>query len=211
MPVLPFSSDAEVAAFANAFLREHVERFHKDIRICLTGDKNKVHAYFPGLMTCISFADFLSGLYAGKLDGHALKELKSYANKFMGADYTSDRLDVLYECFRHKVAHLAQPYVVFDTHSKPKTFHGQPRRLIAWTVYARGRRPSIEIVPQKPARQILRAITPWPVHYDHRVFVSVRSLASDIEKSVKKYLRCLAADATARDHFRKCMAGYFPR
>ena len=159
MPVLPFSSDAEVVEFAKAFLRGHVERFRKDIRICLTRDKkNKAHAYFPGLITCISFADFLSGLYAGKLDGHALKELKSYANKFMGADYTSDRLDVLYECFRHKVAHLAQPFLVFDTHSKPKTFRGQQRRVIAWTVYARGRRPPIEIVAQKPAKQILRAV-----------------------------------------------------
>ena len=70
------------------------------------------------------------------------KSLKVTQPKFMGADYTSDRLDVLYECFRHKVAHLAQPFVVFDTQTKPETFNGQPRRLIAWTVYARGRRPS---------------------------------------------------------------------
>ena len=147
----------------------------------------------------------------GKLDGHALKELKNYASKFMSADYTPDRLDVLYECFRHKVAHVAQPYAVFDTQSKPKTFHGQRRRLIAWTVFARGRRPPIEVAAAKPAQQILSAVTPWPVQYDHRVYVSVRSLASDVEKSVKKYLRCLAVDATARDHFKKCTTTYFPQ
>jgi hypothetical protein len=89
-------------------------------------------------MSCISFADLLSGLYAGKLEGHALKELKNYASKFMGAEYTADRVDVLYECFRHKVAHLAQPYAVFDTQSKPNTFGGQGRRLITWTVRASG-------------------------------------------------------------------------
>ena len=181
MPVLPFSSDAEVIEFAKEFLRGHVERFQKDIAICLTRDANNEHAYFPALITCISFADFLSGLYAGKLDGHALKELKDYTSTFLSTDYTSDRLDILYECFRHKVAHLAQPYVVFDTHSKPK-FRGQQRRLIAWTVLASRRKPPIEIVVVKPTKQILTAVTPWRVQYDHRVFVSVRSLASDIEK-----------------------------
>lgn len=96
MPVLPFSSDAEVVKFAKAFLREHLERFRKDIRICLTPDKNEAHAYFPALISCISFADLLSGLYAGTLDKQGLNELKNYAGKFMGADYTPDRLDVLY-------------------------------------------------------------------------------------------------------------------
>ena len=211
MPVLPFSTNAEVERFAKAFLREHLERFRKDIKICLTRDNNKAHAYFPALMSCISFVDLLSGLYAGKLEGHGLKELKNYASKFMGAEYTAGRVDVLYECFRHKVAHLAQPYAVFDTQSKPNTFGGQGRRLITWTVRASGPRPPIQIVAQSVPKQILVAATPWPVQYDHRAFVSVRSLASDVEKSAKKYLRCLATDAAARDNFKKCMVVYFPQ
>ena len=211
MPVLPFSTDAEVVRFAKAFLREHLERFRKDIKICLTRDENKAHAYFPALMSCISFADLLSGLYAGKLEGHALKELRNYASKFLGAEYTADRIDVLYECFRHKVAHLAQPYAVFDTQSKSKTFGGQGRRLITWTVRASGPRPPIQIVAQSAPKQIVGAATPWPVQYDHRAFVSVRSLASDVEKSAQKYMRCLATDAAARENFKKCMVTYFPQ
>jgi len=211
MPVMPFSSEADVVSFAKAFLREHTDRFRKDIKICLTHDKNNRHAYFPALITCIAFADFLSGLYAGKLDGHGLEELKKYVTKFMSTiDYTSDRLDILYACFRHKVAHVAQPYAVFDTHSKSK-FKGQRRRLVAWTVLASRRKPPIEIAMLKPAKQILKAVTPWPVYYDHRVFVSLRSLASDIEKTIPKYLRHLRTDKTARHHFRNCMAVYFPR
>jgi hypothetical protein len=206
----PFSTDAEVVRFAKAFLREHSERFRKDIKICLTRDNNKAHAYLPALISCISFADLLSGLYAGRLDGHGVKELKNYAGRFMGADYTQDRVDLLYECFRHKIAHLAQPYAVFDTLSKPKAFRGK-RRLITWTVRASGPRPPIEIVAQTPPKQIRQAVTPWPVQYDHRVFVSVRGLASDVEKSAKKYLCNLAADATARENFKKCMLHYFPR
>ena len=85
MPVLPFSSDAEVVKFAEAFLREHLERFRKDIGICLTRDKNKAHAYFPALISCISFADLLSGLYAGTLDGQGLKELKKLRGQIHGS------------------------------------------------------------------------------------------------------------------------------
>jgi len=67
MPVLPFKTDADVVKFAKAFLDEHHERFRKDIDICLRPDA-KSHAYFPALITCIAFAELLSGLYAGKLD-----------------------------------------------------------------------------------------------------------------------------------------------
>jgi hypothetical protein len=211
VPVLPFKSDGEVVEFARAFLDAHVERFQKDIAICLRPAANRTHAYFPALITCIAFADLLSGLYAGKLEGHGLKELKSYASKFMDpTTYDSLRVEILYEMFRHKVAHLAQPYVVFDTHSKRK-FQSQPRRLITWTVQASGPKPTIEIVPVSPPRQVLKSATPWPVHYDHRVFIRIRGLATDIRKSVPRYLRHLKTEKVARDRFKDCMDNFFPR
>jgi hypothetical protein len=154
--------------------------------------------------------EFLSGLYAGKLEGHSLNEMKAYASNFMKTSYTPDHLDILYEGIRHKVAHLARPYTVFDTHSKAK-FRPQRRRLIAWTVLASRRNPPIEIVPEKRIRQIINTDTPWPVHYDHRIYVSIRSFASDIESSLKKYNRRLTTDAITRNHFAKFMEAYFPR
>jgi hypothetical protein len=211
MPVLRFCSDPEIVEFASAFLDEHLLRFCKDIKICLTPNANAQEAYFPALITCIAFVEFLSGLYAGKLDGDGHKNLKKYAIEFMPADYTADRIDVLYECFRHKVAHLALPYVVFDTASKPKTFRDQPRRLITWLVTAGRGRPAIQIADVKPAKQIQSAVTPWPVHYDHIATVCLCNLAYDIKSSVAKYLRRLGADDTARDNFKKCMSVYFPR
>jgi hypothetical protein len=212
MSVMPFSSDPDVVQFAKAFLDNRVETFKKDIAICLTADRNKSHAYFPALITCIAFADLLSGLNAGTLTNQKLPELKAYVSKFIDTTqtvYTDDQLNVLYECFRHKVAHLAQPYAVFDTYTK-RTFQGQPRRLITWTVHARGPRPPIQIV--RVARtQIQRAPTPWDVFYDHRVTVSVSGLASDIAKSIPKYLQHLKTDSNARRRFRDCMPSYFPR
>ena len=113
--------------FARAFVRNHVESFNKDLAICMTRDARGHHACFPALITCIAFADLMSGLHAGTLRHQGLKELKRYAGKFMKAEYTSDprRLDILYEFLRHKIAHLAHPYTVFDTVTKQRTFRGQ--------------------------------------------------------------------------------------
>jgi hypothetical protein len=123
----PFKSDKELVKFARAFFRNHVESFSKDLAICMTRDARGHHAYFPALITCIAFADLMSGLHAGTLRHQGLKELKRYAGKFMKAEYTSDprRLDILYEFLRHKIAHLAHPYAVFDTVTKQRTFRGQ--------------------------------------------------------------------------------------
>jgi hypothetical protein len=174
-------------------LHEHVERFRKDIAICLR----------------IAFAELLSGLHAGKLEGDGLKKLKGYAFDFMDRTvYDADRLEILYVMFRHKVAHLAQPYAV--TKTKP-VIQGQPKRLITWTVQASGPKPAIEIVPETSPQQILKPVTPWPVHYDNRAFVRIRSLASDIRKSVPGYLRHLKTDQSARDRFKDCMKHFFPR
>jgi hypothetical protein len=119
------------------FLRELVKNFRKDISICLTADTAGSHAYFPALMTSIAFADFLSGLYAGTLERHSLKELKAYAAKFMNrSNYDSLALEILYEMFRHKLAHLGYLPVVFDTATKRNRFAGQPHRRITWIVYA---------------------------------------------------------------------------
>jgi hypothetical protein len=88
MTIKPFKSDKDLTTFARKFFRDRVGTFRKDLRICLTADDDRHHAYFPALITCIGFLDLLSGLYAGKLEGHSLSELKSYAVRFMDAkDY----------------------------------------------------------------------------------------------------------------------------
>jgi hypothetical protein len=83
--ISPFKSDKELTTFARAFFRDRIGSFRKDVAICLTANANRSHAYFPALITCIGFLDLLSGLYAGRLEGHSLSELKSYAAIFMDA------------------------------------------------------------------------------------------------------------------------------
>jgi hypothetical protein len=117
-------------------------------------------------------------------------------------------LDILYECLRHKVAHLAYPYAVFDTHTKKK-FRDQPRRFVTWSIHETERRPAIEII-DCPTQQLVKTPTPWPVAYDCRIEVSVRSLAIDIVRSIEAYLQHLRSDPKTRENFAECMKEYFP-
>jgi hypothetical protein len=213
MSITPFKSDRELVNFARVFFRDHVESFRKDVAICMRADARGHHAYFPALITCIAFADRLSGLYAGTLTKHGLKELKKYAAKFMDpTEYTPIRLEILYEFLRHKIAHLAYPYPVFDTVTKPLVFRGQPKRRVTWTVYASKRRPAIELVDFATPQFLSKTVRPWSVSYNCRIKISVRGLQIDICKSLlgkSGYLRHLVSDGASREHFAHCMNDYF--
>jgi hypothetical protein len=191
MSIAHFKTNEELVSFARKFFANRVETFRKDISICLTPNEDGQHAYFPALIICIAFAELLSGLYAGTLHDQKLVELQKYAKKFMKPEYSSDRrrLELLWVCLRHKVAHLAYPYAVLDTHSEPKTMlHGQQRRRVTWSIHETERRPAIEIIDYSTPKQLVQTPTPWPVSYDCRIEVSVRSLAIDIVWSIE---RCL--------------------
>jgi hypothetical protein len=207
-----FKSSQQLRIFAKRFLRDQVEGFRKDIRICLTMDRRRRHAYFPALIRCISFADFLGGLHAGDIENHNFRQLREYANKFMNAaNYDELRLAILYEGFRHKIAHLSDPYPVFDTATKPRIF-GSPHRRIAWTVYAGQRAIPIKLVPYPERTLLKRTKTPWPVSYDHRIEISLRSFANDIVKSIigpSGYLHHLESNLCAQKNFERAMQTFF--
>jgi hypothetical protein len=209
MSIRPFKSNKELVKFARAFLRNRLETFNKDVAICLTPNARGEHAYFPALMICIAFADLMSGLYAGTLRTRGSKELKRYARKFMKDEYTSDRrrLDLLYEGLRHKIAHLAYPYPVFDTvTARSKTFKGQRRRRVTWDVHAS--KPGLAIEVDDSKAGYLPKVSynpPWDVSYNCLITVSVLSFKTDIVSSISEYLRNLQSSRNAREHFAKCM------
>jgi len=213
MTIAPFASRKKVISFARSFFQNRAGSFRKDIAICLTADANRRHAYFPALITCIGFADILSGLYAGTLEGHGLSDLKKYAGRFMNvADYDPLRLEILYLAFRHKLAHLSFPYVVFDTATK-KAFAGQTQRRVTWTVYASRRKPAIELVDFVNPLSLQKTLRPWSVSYDCRAVISVRSFQIDIIKSIygpEGYFCFLQTDLAAQDRFVKCMKVIYP-
>jgi hypothetical protein len=215
MSIAPFVSDKELVGFAKSFFHNRLETFRKDIAICLTRNDRGEHAYFPALFICIAFADLMSALYAGRLRTGGLSDFKAYVTKFMPhPEYYADQLDILYECLRHKVAHLAYPHAVFDTDGAySATFKGRRRRLVTWTICANARRPAIELIDLPAARELQRAAPPWRVVYNSRIIVRVRRFHVDIVKSIygrSGYLQHLASDSEARKRFANCMKGYFP-
>src|SRR5215204_1468994 len=70
------------------------------------------------------------------------------------------------------------PYAVFDTSTTPNVFSG-PARRITWTVNASRHSEPIRLESLPQAIQLSKSPTPWPVFYDHRIRVSVRSFATD--------------------------------
>jgi len=128
--------------------------------------------------------------------------------------YSSDRLAVLYEAFRHKIAHVTQPYGVFDTHSVRSNTHplkNEPQRLVTWRVNATNRHPPIDIVSENGS---LTISPPWPVSYSHRCIVSIYRLKVDIPRSALKaggYLETVEVDLSAQQNFCKCILEFFPQ
>lgn len=212
MTIAPFASDTDLISFARKFFKEKIVGFRKEIKICLTADASRDHAYFPALLNCIGFLDLLSGLYAGRLEGHGLPELHKYAKRFMNAaHYDPLRLEILYLALRHKLAHLSVPYLVFDTATKPK--YSGKRRRITWRVKAGKHKPPIELIEYNPPRAIKRSLRPWPVSYDARIVIGLRSFQTDIINSIRGpagFFSHLKKDAAARAHFAKCMKTLYP-
>jgi hypothetical protein len=212
MTIAPFISDKELISFARRFLRDRLGPFRADVAICLTPNKNGHRAEFPALITCIGFAELLSSLYAGNLESNGLANLKNYAVRFMDTTkYDPVRLEILYFLFRHKLAHLSFPHSVFDTASRSQLRH-QKHRRITWSVYSGKRRLPIEL-DDHAVKHLKKALRPWPISYDCRALISVRSLQTDIVKSIygpSGYLACLKAELIAREHFAKCMRAMFP-
>ncbi len=216
--ISPFTSNQQLEKFAEEFLTQRIKHLCKDVGICLRGNKEQIHAYFPALMSCISFLDLMSGLHAGKLRGQGLPELISYVKTFVDprqTHYTSIRLAIVYEAFRHKLAHLGHPYVVYDTSTMPSTLRSRfnvPQMRLTWTVCKRRRRyMPIEINPQ--INHLRKTLTPWKIGYDHRVFISIEHIKRDAIQSVTMsggYLTNLRNNQTARDRFAKCMKEYYP-
>lgn len=210
MSINPFVSDRQLIKYAQWFLRDRVRAFRKDLAICMTANSKGEHAYFPALITCIAFTDLLSGLYAGKLDYPRLKDLKAYIATFFRAKENYTHIDILYLMFRHKIAHIAYPYLVFDTAAKRLP---PPHRRIVWTVGIYSRKKPIELIDYPASRTNLRTKTAWPVPYTSRMKVSLTALRNDVIGSIygpTGYLQHLQSNPRARNHFAQCMKTYAP-
>jgi hypothetical protein len=206
--VRSFATPEDHLTFADEFIAGRVKGFSKDINACLTPLEDGKHAYMPGLMTCISFFDLLRALYEGNVRAHGAEGFAKIVQTLAPPGRYPDplALKVLYVGFRHKLAHLGHPYFVMDTAREPQL--SPPHMLLTWHISERPSHPPISI-ERHELRPVTLAAVPWPMHYDSRIHVSIRSLANDAIAAAHTYASLLRHDPKLRANFAYCMCDFY--
>jgi len=134
------------------FLKARLRGFTKDIRACSTVDPmTGKPAFFPGLITCFSMLELLSGLYSGDISNAVtIKNILKFRSNFLNyKEYSPLHIRVLHSVMRHKVAHLGHPYYVTDTRQEHHFSSYANHMRITWVVSFSYERPVIEIKKRK--------------------------------------------------------------
>ena len=198
-----------MSKFAPRFIKARLAGFEKDINICLTGVKSKAragntHAYFPALAACCGMLEYLAGLHRGNINRIGWSQIADWAQAFMRqSDYDSETVRIIFEAFRHPVAHrgIASGVWIDQNHGA-----GRGRRL-TWKVFADSKRPACKLVPEQGQ---LRKDPPWPCSYTHRVHIHLKRLQVDISEAANRYGEALSSDRRLQANFETCMRQLYP-
>lgn len=199
------AATTEMASYASAHIKERMDGFTKDIRICLRPivhptTRRPTVAFSPALATCCATLEYLTSLATGRRNGPRVDQIAGFARDYMPQpDYNADVIAVLFEAFRHAVAHRGIVSGVM--------LHGKSNRRIAWLLADGLSRPAIQITVD--AGEDLRA--PWHCPHTHRAHIYLRRLASDIRAGGTSYANAVGANARLVQNFAKAMEWIFPR
>lgn len=208
-------STSEVLSFARWFCNDRLETFSKDMKICMTPDENKRHAYMPAVMACASFIELFSGLHAGKLNQVGLKNIVKFSRSYLDTtEFSEERVYLFFEMFRHKVAHVSRPYSVFYTHSvgTKSPLRNYPARTITWRITASFNSPAIEIISKAGSINKSRR-PPWKTaSYSHLCKINLKRMNRVLINSINGqngYFESLTKDEELRRKFVKCMDSFY--
>jgi hypothetical protein len=113
---------------------------------------------------------------------------------------------VLYVAFRHKLAHVSHPYFVLNTSKEPRL--KQRAMLLTWAISSDAHEPPLRIDKIR-SRLTRQQPVPWPTRMDHRMFISIRTLADDAIKMSRAYVKTLETDPDRWEKFRDCMPEFY--
>ena len=205
-------SGGDIRKYADAYLKDRLRGFDKDVKICLTGVPTKestalTHAYFPALMNCCGMLELLGSLYRGDARNYCLRRVFDYSNTYLPQpEYSTENIVLLYEVLRHPTAHLSTGSGV----RKPR--HGSKKgQRITWKIYADARRPPIKLARD---RDKLDEQSPWDSPHDYRLHIRLRRLQCDIRASVLNkggYLSDLLSKEDLMRNFKRCMRQIYPQ
>ena len=168
--------------FAKRFVLDRLAGFEKDIGICLIAvpsntRRGNTHAYFPALAACCGVIEYLTALHRGRTSGIGWRQVSDWAVLFLKQpDYDEDVIRVLFEAFRHSIAHRGIASGIWIDRN-PGPGHG---RRITWKVKANSQRPAVEIASEPGT---LTKDPPWPCDYTHRVHIHLKSMQVDIRRA----------------------------
>jgi hypothetical protein len=203
-------ADGDLAKFAQDFIRKRAGGLRKDIAICLTNTptddgKSITHAYFPALAACCAFLEYMTGLHRGKLGGIGWDAVAAWADEYLDdAHYTEDIVRVLFDGFRHSVAHRGIATGIWiDRHLR-----GTPSRRVTWRLDEDAERPACRLLEDIGE---LTKDPPWPCPHTHRMHIHLAALAEDLCAAAETYANDLAGDETLQRNFDRAMRTLYPR
>jgi hypothetical protein len=135
----------DTGSFAINFIEGRLIGFEKDIDICLTPIESKTregvtYAYFPALAACCATLEYLTALYRGNIRSVGWQQVADFGDRYLPQpDYNRETVHVLFDAFRHPVAHRG---IASGVWVEPHHGAGRRRRL-TWTVTADDKQPSL--------------------------------------------------------------------
>ncbi len=198
-----------MAHFAPAFVEGRLVGFEKDMRICLTSielpeRKKKTVAYFPALAACCSTLEYFVALHRGNLRPAGYQQVAVFAERYLPQpDFDFETIRVLFQAFRHPVAHRGITSGVWlDQQPGP----GFDRRLV-WAISAGTKRPACQVVAEPGT---LTQDPPWPTTYTHRVHINLGALWRDISAGARLYSAEVTKSPELQRTFATCMKRLYP-
>ncbi len=194
-------------AFAKQFVLDRLVGFEKDMKICLRPIRSSTragdtHAYFPALTACCGTLEYLAAMHSGRVKGLGKQDISKWCQLYMPQpDYNSETIRVLVDALRNSVAHRGIASGVWIDHKL--------NRRLTWRISEKDtNKPSINLIAEAG---VLKTDPPWLCSYTHRVHISLKSLANDINLGAKKFAEELSNNSELHKNFYSCMKKLYPK
>ena len=206
----PQNLEKDPGVAGKRFVLDRLAGFSKDLHICLMPIPSmtcsgNTHAYFPALIMCCGFIEYLTALHRGNPNKIGWQQVANWTNAHLPQpEYDEYVTRILFDAFRNSVAHRGIASGIWIDQKKGPTKGDR----LTWRVTASARRPAIEIITKSGT---LKTNTPWPCRYTHIVRVHLKALRKDIRTAATAYAIKLEGNAALQAEFVKCMNHLFPR
>lgn len=211
-----FDSKEDFVRYSSDFLHWHTRKFKKDMKICLKSDWDEeqgknTHAYMPAFFLCITFWEFLAGLWKGEIyipKKNRIPAVVEFGRRFFknyNNRYTDNSVRFLYIAWRNQIAHIGHPHVPGKGYGSSDD--DKNKRLVTFDISEEERDPPVEF--KNCSNYIdftkMSQIPKWKIQYDSVLKVSLPSLRDDLLCARENYARKLEKDDELQSKFTRAV------